>query len=246
MESARSARRLGRALVRARPHRHRRAPPLVLGHECAGRVAAVGHDVTGHAVGAAGVAGARACPTGRCRQCRAGRYNLCADIALLRHPAVDGAFAEHRDDRTRTSPTRCPTRCPTTSGRCWSRCRSASGPAARRTVSAGDRVLVTGAGPIGLLAMQSRRRSAPPTWRSPTSTSTGSRAAERSGATATPAARAPTRRRSCSSWSAPGHPDRVDGRIEALRSRRARGAGRDGPKRRVQCRWPRSRTASCG
>ena len=58
---------------------------------------------------------------------------------------------------TRTSRSRCRTPSPTRPERSWSRCRSASGRARRPSVSAGDRVLVTGAGPIGLLAAQCAR-----------------------------------------------------------------------------------------
>ena len=33
-------------------------------------------------------------PCGRCRECRAGRYNLCADVVFFATPPIDGAFAE--------------------------------------------------------------------------------------------------------------------------------------------------------
>ena len=33
-------------------------------------------------------------PCGRCRECRAGRYNLCPDVVFFATPPVDGAFAE--------------------------------------------------------------------------------------------------------------------------------------------------------
>ena len=59
----------------------------------------------------------RACPCGRCRECRAGRYNLCPDVVFFATPPVDGAFAELRRRSTRTSRSRCPTRCRTTSAR---------------------------------------------------------------------------------------------------------------------------------
>src|SRR5918997_1279024 len=68
--------------------------PLVLGHECAGRVAAVGDRVTGHAVGAR-VALEPGVPCGRCRECRAGRYNLCPDVEFFATPPVHGAFARY-------------------------------------------------------------------------------------------------------------------------------------------------------
>jgi L-iditol 2-dehydrogenase len=126
--------------------------PLVLGHECAGRVVGVGDAVTKHAVGD------RVClepgvPCGRCRECRAGRYNLCADVAFFATPPVDGAFADYvtiHEDFAFALPTGMPYDVgalmePLSVG-IWA-CRKAA-------VTAGDRVLVTGAGPIGLLAMQ--------------------------------------------------------------------------------------------
>jgi L-iditol 2-dehydrogenase len=135
--------RIGEVQVRA---------PLVLGHECAGRVAALGPGVTRHAVGD------RVClepgvPCGRCRECRAGRYNLCADVAFFGTPPIDGAFTDHvaiHEDFAFTLPDGMSDDAgalmePLSVG-IWA-CRKAG-------VSAGDRVLVTGAGPIGLLAMQ--------------------------------------------------------------------------------------------
>lgn len=126
--------------------------PLVLGHECAGRVVAAGEAVTKH------VLGDRVClepgvPCGRCRECRAGRYNLCRDVAFFATPPVDGAFAEYvtiHEDFAFALPAGMPYDVgalmePLSVG-IWA-CRKAG-------ITAGDRVLVTGAGPIGLLTMQ--------------------------------------------------------------------------------------------
>jgi len=126
--------------------------PLVLGHECAGRVAAIGSDVTKHAIGD------RVClepgvPCGRCRECRAGRYNLCVDVAFFATPPIDGAFADFvtiHEDFAFALPDGMSDDVgalmePLSVG-IWA-CRKAG-------ITAGDRVLVTGAGPIGLLAMQ--------------------------------------------------------------------------------------------
>jgi L-iditol 2-dehydrogenase len=65
--------------------------PHVLGHESAGRVVAAGERVTKHAVGDR-VALEPGLPCGRCRECRAGRYNLCRDVRFLGAPPTDGAF----------------------------------------------------------------------------------------------------------------------------------------------------------
>lgn len=135
--------RIGSHIVRA---------PLVLGHESAGRVVAVGAEVSRHAVGDR-VTLEPGVPCGRCRECRSGRYNLCPDVVFFATPPVDGAFANYvaiHEDFAFALPDSLSDEAgalmePLSVG-IWA-CRKGS-------VSAGDRVLVTGAGPIGLLAMQ--------------------------------------------------------------------------------------------
>ncbi len=34
-------------------------------------------------------------PCGRCRECRAGRYNLCPDVEFFATPPIDGSFANY-------------------------------------------------------------------------------------------------------------------------------------------------------
>jgi L-iditol 2-dehydrogenase len=65
--------------------------PTPFGHEMAGRVAALGPGVQGVTRFREGdrVAVANSAPCGRCRACRQGRENLCADLHYL-----NGAFAE--------------------------------------------------------------------------------------------------------------------------------------------------------
>lgn len=66
--------------------------PLVLGHEGAGRVIAVGAEVTNLSVGdRVIVEPGIAC--GRCRLCRLGRYNLCSNVRFLGIPPSDGLMA---------------------------------------------------------------------------------------------------------------------------------------------------------
>ena len=67
--------------------------PLVLGHEFAGTVAELGAGVTGLEVGQL-VAVQPGVPCGRCRLCRAGRYNLCPDVSFAGTPPVDGALTD--------------------------------------------------------------------------------------------------------------------------------------------------------
>lgn len=74
--------------------------PLILGHECAGRVVRVGDSVTNVSVGDR-VAVEPGVTCGRCPACKSGRYNLCPDVQFLATPPVHGAFAEyiaHRSD----------------------------------------------------------------------------------------------------------------------------------------------------
>jgi L-iditol 2-dehydrogenase len=126
--------------------------PLVLGHESAGRVVAVGDAVGKHAVGER-VTLEPGVPCGGCRECRAGRYNLCPDVVFFATPPVDGAFASYvtiHEDFAFALPDALSDEAGALmeplSVAIWA-CRKAG-------VSAGDRVLVTGAGPIGQLAMQ--------------------------------------------------------------------------------------------
>jgi L-iditol 2-dehydrogenase len=129
--------------------------PLVLGHEAAGVVAAVGAGVTDLRPGQR-VSIEPGVPDLTCHHCLAGRYNLCAGMRFFATPPIDGAFAEYvtvhaafahpvpdevgDDAAALLEPL---------SVAVWA-CRKAR-------VSPGDRVLVTGAGPIGLLALQTAR-----------------------------------------------------------------------------------------
>ena len=129
--------------------------PLVLGHESAGRVVALGPGAEKHAVGDR-VTLEPGVPCGRCRECRAGRYNLCRDVRFFATPPFDGAFANFvtiHEDFAFALPDSVSDEAgalmePLSVG-IWA-CRKAG-------VAPGDRVLITGAGPIGLLALQCAR-----------------------------------------------------------------------------------------
>jgi L-iditol 2-dehydrogenase len=129
--------------------------PMVLGHESAGRIVALGPEASKHAVGDR-VALEPGVPCGRCRECRAGRYNLCRDVRFFATPPIDGAFANYvaiHEDFAFALPDSVSDEAgalmePLSVG-VWA-CQKAG-------VRAGDRVLVTGAGPIGLLAAQTAR-----------------------------------------------------------------------------------------
>ena len=77
--------RIGRYVVRE---------PLILGHETAGDVAAVGEGVTALRVGDR-VALEPGIPCLQCAPCREGRYNLCESVSFMATPPVHGAFVEY-------------------------------------------------------------------------------------------------------------------------------------------------------
>ena len=126
--------------------------PLVLGHESAGRVVELGEGASKHAVGDR-VTLEPGVPCGRCRECRAGRYNLCVDVVFFATPPIDGAFAEfvpiHEDFAFAL-----PDELSDEEGALMEPLSVGVWACQKAGVSAGDRVLVTGAGPIGQLAMQ--------------------------------------------------------------------------------------------
>ncbi|MDA8358470.1 MAG: NAD(P)-dependent alcohol dehydrogenase [Actinomycetota bacterium] len=126
--------------------------PLVLGHEASGVIVDCGESARQHEIGQR-VAIEPGVPCRRCRECRSGRYNLCRDMRFLATPPIDGAFRrfiampedfvfeipiEMSDDAGALLE-------PLSVG-IWA-CKQGG-------VSIGDRVLVTGAGPIGNLAAQ--------------------------------------------------------------------------------------------
>jgi L-iditol 2-dehydrogenase len=68
--------------------------PLTLGHESMGTVVALGENATKHKVGER-VTLEPGVPDGTCRECRAGRYNLCPNVRFFATPPIDGAFTNY-------------------------------------------------------------------------------------------------------------------------------------------------------
>jgi 6-hydroxycyclohex-1-ene-1-carbonyl-CoA dehydrogenase len=69
-----------------------KAPPIILGHEIAGRVESLGPGAEGVAVGDRVLVPA-VLPCGRCEYCRTGRENICPRLRMLGNH-LDGGFAE--------------------------------------------------------------------------------------------------------------------------------------------------------
>ncbi|MFD0385669.1 NAD(P)-dependent alcohol dehydrogenase [Streptomyces stramineus] len=129
--------------------------PMVLGHEPGGTVVALGPGTVRHRPGQL-VSIEPGVPCGRCAQCRSGRYNLCPGVSFYATPPVDGALCEYvAVDEDFAHPVPEPLTAETAalleplSVGVWA-CRKAR-------VTPGSRVLVTGAGPIGLVAAQAAR-----------------------------------------------------------------------------------------
>ena len=136
--------RIGEHVVRA---------PMVLGHEASGVVVDPGRS--GLTAGQR-VAVEPGVPCGHCEQCRRGTYNLCPDVVFFATPPVDGALARYvavhhayahpvpdslSDDAAALIE-------PLSVG-LWANRRAGTG--------IGSRVLVTGAGPIGVLCALTAR-----------------------------------------------------------------------------------------
>lgn len=68
--------------------------PLVIGHEAAGVVDALGEGVTSHKVGdRVAIEPTNSC--GECEFCRAGHYNVCPNVRFFGTPPEDGCFREY-------------------------------------------------------------------------------------------------------------------------------------------------------
>jgi L-iditol 2-dehydrogenase len=129
--------------------------PIVLGHEPAGTVVEVGTGVTKVHVGdRVSIEPGRPC--GRCERCRKGEYNVCPDMAFMATPPYDGAFAHSivwHEDYLHVLPDSLSLEegalCEPMSVGLWAN--------ERANVGIDDEVLVSGGGPVGLLAAEVAR-----------------------------------------------------------------------------------------
>ena len=124
--------------------------PLVLGHEVSGEVVAVGDDVHDLRVGDR-VAIEPGTPCRNCRECMAGRYHLCPDLAFLATPPYDGALVELMAVDARNL-YRIPDSMTYEEAALLEPLSVGIWGCHRAGLKPGDDVLVTGAGPVGLLA----------------------------------------------------------------------------------------------
>lgn len=129
--------------------------PLILGHELSGTITAVGSDVSPSRIGKrVAVEPQRPCRV--CGECKAGRYNLCPNIEFYATPPIDGAFAEYvkiQSDFAFDLPENVSFEAAALieplSVCIWA--------AQRAEIKEGSRVLIAGAGPIGVIMAQVAR-----------------------------------------------------------------------------------------
>ncbi|WP_308467032.1 NAD(P)-dependent alcohol dehydrogenase [Rathayibacter soli] len=124
--------------------------PIVLGHEAAGTVVQLGADVRNVTLGDR-VAIEPGTPCRVCEQCVAGRYHLCPSLQFLATPPYDGALVEELTiDASNLH--RIPDSMSFEEGALVEPLSVGLWACKRAGLVAGDSVLVTGAGPVGLLA----------------------------------------------------------------------------------------------
>ena len=129
-------------------------PGLVIGHEFSGAIAEIGPGVTGWQVGER-VTVNDAIPCGECLPCREGRLDACQSLTMI-GVTHDGAMAEYARITSRGLH-RLPAGVTLRQGALVEPLAVALHGVRRSRLKAGERALVMGAGPIGLLTMQCAR-----------------------------------------------------------------------------------------
>ena len=127
---------------------------VVLGHEFAGEIVSLGGDVSGFAIGdRVAVAPMRGC--GRCDRCKAGEPAWCAEMRL-----IGGGYAELTAVAARQC-VKLPENLPLSEGALAEPTSIGLHSVMRSGLKPGEKVLILGAGPIGLLvALWARRMGA--------------------------------------------------------------------------------------
>jgi len=129
--------------------------PLILGHECSGTIAAVGSEVSDSRIGErVAIEPQRNCR--RCRECRAGRYNLCPYMEFYATPPIDGAFAQYATIRTEFAH-RVPDSLSDEAAALLEPLSVAITTMRKAGIVPGSSVLIAGAGPIGIICAQTAK-----------------------------------------------------------------------------------------
>lgn len=131
--------------------------PLILGHESAGEVVALGDAVTDVSIGdRVAIEPGIACK--QCHRCRSGQYHLCPDMRFMATPPIDGAFRDFVAwDANFVH--RLPPSVSTKAGALCEPLSVALHACDLGDISPGDAVLISGAGPIGLITLEVARAS---------------------------------------------------------------------------------------
>jgi L-iditol 2-dehydrogenase len=129
--------------------------PLILGHELSGRIAAVGADISPDRIGQR-VAIEPQKPCRRCRECRAGHYNLCPKMEFYATPPIDGAFARYCVIRGEFAHA-VPDTISDEAAALLEPLSVAITTMRKAGVTPGSSILIAGAGPIGIICAQTAR-----------------------------------------------------------------------------------------
>jgi L-iditol 2-dehydrogenase len=92
----------------------------------------------------------------RCRECRAGRYNLCPNMEFYATPPIDGAFAQYCAIRTEFAHT-LPDTISDEAAALLEPLSVAITTMRKAGVTPGSSILIAGAGPIGIICAQTAR-----------------------------------------------------------------------------------------
>ncbi len=131
-------------------------PPVVLGHEIAGVIDAIGDGVSGFAIGDRVITQTTYHVCGKCRFCKRGEYNHCPERKGI-GSAANGGFAEYVVNRA-LSVMHLPDDLSFDQGACIEPLACGVHALTERTVvNAGSVVVILGPGPIGLFAAQTAK-----------------------------------------------------------------------------------------
>lgn len=129
--------------------------PLVLGHELSGTVVGVGERVDAGRIGER-VAVEPQRPCHHCKQCLAGRYNLCPKMEFYATPPIDGAFTGYVTILAEFAHP-VPDSISDEAAALLEPLSVAIAAMRKADVAPGSRVLISGAGPIGIICAQTAR-----------------------------------------------------------------------------------------